>query len=70
MEQAFCYFTYALRLAPNHQWAMAIYKRAKALIRRKEEGNKAYMTSRLKEAYSIYTEALEIGPYKKSVNAK
>jgi DnaJ family protein C protein 7 len=70
MEQALCHFRYALRLAPNNQRAMAIYKRTKALIYRKEEGNKAYTTGRFEEAYAIYTEALETDPNNKSVNAK
>jgi DnaJ family protein C protein 7 len=70
MEQAFCNFEHALRLAPNHQKALAIYKRAKALVHRKEEGNKAYTAGRLEEAYSLYTEALVIDPSNKSINAK
>jgi DnaJ family protein C protein 7 len=70
MEQAFCHFEYALRLAPNHQRAMNIYKRAKALVQRREEGNKAYTAGRYKEAYAIYTYTLQIEPNNNSVNAK
>jgi DnaJ family protein C protein 7 len=70
MEKALDHFKYALRLAPNHTRAMVIYKRAKALISRKEQGNKAYIAGRLEEAYAIYTEALEIDPNNKSVNAQ
>jgi DnaJ family protein C protein 7 len=70
MEQAFCQFNYALQLAPNHQRVLFIYKRARALVQKKEEGNKAYIAGRLKEAYSLYTEALKIDPSNKSVNAK
>jgi DnaJ family protein C protein 7 len=70
MEQAICHFKYALKLAPNHQRAKAIYKRAKTLVKRKDEGNKAYMEGRYKEAYAIYTQALQIDPHNNSVNAK
>jgi DnaJ family protein C protein 7 len=70
MEEASCHFKYALRLAPSHQWAMATYMKAKALVQRKEDGNKAYAAGRLEEAYALYTEALGIDPTNKSVNAK
>jgi DnaJ family protein C protein 7 len=70
MEQAICQFKYTLQLAPNHQRALTIYKRAQSLVQKKEEGNKAYIAGKLKEAYSLYTEALEIDPKNKSVNAK
>jgi DnaJ family protein C protein 7 len=70
MVKAFCHFERVLRLVPNHQKATAIYKRAKALVQRKEEGNKAYKAGRLEEAYSLYTEALRIDPRNKSINAK
>lgn len=70
MEQAFCQFKNALRLAPDHQRALTIYKRAQALVQKKEDGNNAYAAGKLKEAYSLYTEALEIDPNNKSVNAK
>jgi DnaJ family protein C protein 7 len=70
MEKAFHHFKHALRLAPNHQRAMVIYKRAKALMHGREEGNKAYAAGRFEEAYALYTEALEADPNNKSVNAK
>jgi DnaJ family protein C protein 7 len=69
-EEALCHFKYVLRLAPNHQRAMATYMRTKALLKRKEDGNIAYAAGRLGEAYSIYTEALGIDPTNKSINAK
>jgi DnaJ family protein C protein 7 len=70
VKEALRHFKYALRLAPNHQKGMAIYKRAKALVQRKDDGNKAYAEGRLEEAYSMYTEALGIDPTNKLVNAK
>lgn len=70
IEQAFCHFEYALRIAPNHQRAMNIYNRAKVLVQRKEEGDKAHAAGRYKEAYDIYTKALQIEPNNNSVNTK
>jgi DnaJ family protein C protein 7 len=70
MKEALCHFKYALRLAPNHQRAMATYKRAEALVQKNENGNKAYAAGRLEEAYSLYTEALGIDPTNRSINAQ
>jgi DnaJ family protein C protein 7 len=70
MNQAFRNFQYALRLAPNHQRAMAIYKRAKALVQRMQEGYEAFTAGRYKEACAIYAQALRIEPNNNSINAK
>jgi DnaJ family protein C protein 7 len=70
VEQAFTHFQHVLRLAPDHQKAMNIYKRAKALRQKKEEGNEVFKSGRLSEAYNLYSEALKIDPNNKSTNAK
>lgn len=64
------HFMQVLRLAPDHKKAMNIYKRAKLLKKKKEEGNDAYKSSKLQDAYSLYTEALAIDPHNKKTNAK
>lgn len=37
---------------------------------KKEEGNTAFKSGQLQEAYQLYTEALEIDPLNKMTNAK
>lgn len=49
---------------------MDIYKRAKLLKKKKEEGNDAYKNNRFKEAQALYTEALAVDPLNKKTNAK
>ncbi|XP_023020069.1 tetratricopeptide repeat protein 2 [Leptinotarsa decemlineata] len=70
LDSAFQHFQQVLRLAPDHQKAMNIYKRAKLLKKKKEEGNEAYKLCRFQEACQLYTEALEIDPFNKKTNSK
>nr|CAD7398666.1 unnamed protein product [Timema poppensis] len=70
VDRAFSHFQHVLRLAPDHTKAIDIYKRAKALKQKKEEGNEAFKASRLAEAYNLYTEALRIDPHNSLTNAK
>ncbi|CAH1183620.1 unnamed protein product [Phaedon cochleariae] len=70
LDSAFQHFQQVLRLAPDHSKAMNIYKRAKMLKKKKEEGNEAYKACRFQEAHKLYTEALEIDPLNKKTNAK
>lgn len=70
IDSAFQHFQQVLRLAPDHKKAMDIYKRAKLLKKKKEEGNEAYKLCRFQEACKLYTEALEIDPLNKKTNAK
>lgn len=44
-EQAFKHFQQVLRLAPDHKKAMEIYKKAKLLKQKKEEGIVIYNTT-------------------------
>jgi len=70
VDAAFSHFTRVLRLAPDHQKAKEIYKKARSLKAKKEEGNTAFKSGNLDEAYKLYSEALEIDPYNRSTNAK
>ncbi|XP_023327875.1 dnaJ homolog subfamily C member 7 isoform X1 [Eurytemora carolleeae] len=70
VDRAFSHFTQVLRLAPDHLKAKEIYKKAKALKQKKEEGNTAFKAGQLDEAYSLYSDALSIDPLNKTTNSK
>nr|XP_045599987.1 dnaJ homolog subfamily C member 7-like [Procambarus clarkii] len=69
-EAAFNHFQHVLRLAPDHQKARDVYKKAKLLKQKKEEGNDAFKKGNFLEAFNLYTEALAIDPLNKHTNAK
>ncbi|CAH1788409.1 unnamed protein product [Owenia fusiformis] len=70
VDKAFQHFQQVLRLAPDHAPAKQIYKKAKSLLAKKEEGNTAYKANKLETAYLLYTEALAIDPDNKFTNSK
>merc|ERR1711868_308474 len=70
VDGAFSHFTQVLRFAPDHVRAKEIYKKAKSLKAKKEEGNTAFKAGNLEEAYKLYSEALLIDPCNRSTNAK
>merc|ERR1712183_491165 len=70
VDRAFSHFTQVLRFAPDHVRAKEIYKKAKSLKAKKEEGNAAFKAGNLDEAYKLYSEALLIDPCNRSTNAK
>ncbi|KOX78956.1 DnaJ like protein subfamily C member 7 [Melipona quadrifasciata] len=70
IDRAFAHFQQVLRLAPDHAKALEIYKRAKNLKKKKEEGNAAYEKEQYEKAYKLYTEALTIDPQNILTNAK
>lgn len=70
VDRAFSHFTQVLRFAPDHARAKEIYKKAKSLKSKKEEGNTAFKAGKLEEAYKLYSEALLIDPCNRSTNAK
>lgn len=70
IDRAFTHFQQVLRLAPDHVKALEIYKRAKSLKKKKEEGNAAYKREQYQEAYQLYDEALTIDPRNIITNAK
>lgn len=70
IDRAFACFQQVLRLAPDHAKALEIYKRAKNLKKKKEEGNAAYEKEQYEKAYKLYTEALTIDSQNILTNAK
>ncbi|KAG8231912.1 hypothetical protein J437_LFUL011381 [Ladona fulva] len=70
LDRAFTLFQHVLRLAPDHQKAQDIYKKAKILKGKKEEGNEAYKKGYNVEAYQLYSEALAVDPNNRMTNAK
>jgi DnaJ family protein C protein 7 len=70
VDKAFTHFQQVLRLAPDHTKAKEIYKKAKQLKQKKEEGNLAFKSGKLEDAYTLYSEALQIDPCNKYTNAK
>merc|ERR1719208_438818 len=70
VDRAFSHFTQVLRFAPDHVRAKEIYKKAKSLKAKKEEGNTAFKAGNLDEAYRLYSEALLIDPCNRNTNAK
>ena len=69
-EKAFTHFQQALRLCPDHSKARKIFKNAKLLKAKKEEGNALYKDNKLEEAYDTYTHALQLDPLNCITNAK
>ncbi|KAG8265386.1 DnaJ sub C member 7, partial [Homalodisca vitripennis] len=70
VERAFSHFQHVLKLAPDHKKAIDIYKKARKMKDLKEQGNEAFNSGKLAEAYSLYSEALTIDPNNISTNSK
>ncbi|KAK3083542.1 hypothetical protein FSP39_025158 [Pinctada imbricata] len=70
IDKAFQHFQQVLRLAPDHVKAKEVYRKAKALTAKKEEGNQEFRSGNLNKAIEIYTEALSIDPNNKFTNSK
>lgn len=68
-EKAFQHFQRVLQYSPDHVKAKTFYKKAKSLQSKKESGNQAFKAGKWQEAYDFYTEALEIDPNNKTLNA-
>ncbi|KAI8761325.1 dnaJ homolog subfamily C member 7-like [Biomphalaria glabrata] len=69
-EKAFQHFQEVLRRAPDHHKAKDIFRKAKALTLKKEEGNTAFRAGNFQDAYKLYSDALSIDPNNKSTNSK
>lgn len=70
IERAFLHFKQVLLMAPDHAKARDIFRRAKLLKTKKEEGNDAFKAGRYQEAHELYTATLIIDPNNKLTNAK
>jgi len=70
VDKAFTHFQQVLRLAPDHQKAKDIYKKAKQLKQKKEEGNAVFKSANWSAAFDLYSEALKIDPCNRKTNAK
>lgn len=69
VDKAFQHFQRVLQFSPDHAKALSFYKKAKLLQSKKEAGNQAFKSSKMQEAYDLYTEALAIDPNNKAINA-
>lgn len=70
IDKAFQHFQQVLRLAPDHQRAKEVFRKAKALSAKKDEGNTAFRNGRFEEANKLYSQALEIDPLNVFTNSK
>uniref|UniRef100_A0A1B6DZE1 J domain-containing protein n=1 Tax=Clastoptera arizonana TaxID=38151 RepID=A0A1B6DZE1_9HEMI len=70
LDNAFSHFQRVLKLAPDHVKALNVYKRAKLLKQKKEEGNEAFKNGKYLDSYSLYSEALDLDPNNNVTNAK
>ncbi len=68
-EKAFQHFQRVLQYSPDHLKAKNFYKKAKLLQKSKTEGNEAFKAGRWQDAYDLYSEALNIDPNNKQINA-
>uniref|UniRef100_F6UAP7 J domain-containing protein n=2 Tax=Ciona intestinalis TaxID=7719 RepID=F6UAP7_CIOIN len=70
IDRAVTFFTHALKLSPDHHNARLNLKKCKLLASKKAEGNEAFKASKFEEAYTVYSEALEVDPKNRKTNAK
>lgn len=70
IDSALACFQHVLRLAPDHNKTLAMYKLVKSLKIKKENGNMAFKMEQFQEAHRLYTEALAIDPQNVITNAK
>jgi DnaJ family protein C protein 7 len=70
LEKSLQHFGQALALDPDHKKARQMRLRAKNIKEKKESGNELFKTGKYKEAFTVYTEALEIDQSNKEINSK
>lgn len=68
-EVAFQHFQRVLQYEPDHQKAKDFYKSSKKLHTKKEQGNIEFKAGNWKNAYSLYSECLDIDSKNKSINS-
>ncbi|CAH8521465.1 unnamed protein product [Schistosoma turkestanicum] len=70
LDKAITHFQHVLRLHPDHIETQKAYKRAKNLLKFKEEGNTFIHGHKYCQALEAYTKALEVDPLHDMINAK
>lgn len=70
VDRAFLHFKQVLLMAPDHAKARDVFRRAKLLKAKKEEGNVAFKAGQFQVAHDLYTETLSVDPLNKLTNAK
>ncbi|CAH8554552.1 unnamed protein product [Heterobilharzia americana] len=70
LDKAISHFQHVLRLHPDHVETQKVYKRAKNLLKLKEEGNTFIHDHRYSKAFEAYSKALEVDPSHDVINAK
>ncbi|CAH8598638.1 unnamed protein product [Schistosoma haematobium] len=70
LDKAIVHFQHVLRLHPDHIETQKVYKRAKNLLKYKEEGNTFIHDHKYSQALEAYTKALEVDPSHDMINAK
>jgi len=68
-DQARKLFQEALKFDPDHQLAGSMLKNLRKVEKFKEEGNKHFSAGNTQEAIEAYTQALEVDPKNKNMNA-
>lgn len=63
-------FKRVLSLDPDHKKAKKMWKRAKSLKESKDKGEELFKAGYYCQAFTVYTEALELDPRNKRVNSK
>lgn len=69
-DRATQFFHHALKVDPDHSKSRLALKKAKLLLRKKEEGNSLYREGKHEQAFEVYSEALELDPHNVFTNAK
>ena len=70
LERASKLFQHALKLAPGHKRILEVYKKVKLLKQKKDEANNAFNSFKYQESLDLYSEALNVDPQNKIINAK
>lgn len=70
LDKALKHFQQVTRLAPDHPKAARLFKLCKNLRMEKQQGNNLFTKGAFREAFAVYSNALNIDPTNKLTNAK
>eukprot|EP00002_Diphylleia_rotans_P002926 TRINITY_DN1191_c0_g2_i3.p1 TRINITY_DN1191_c0_g2~~TRINITY_DN1191_c0_g2_i3.p1 ORF type:complete len:498 (+),score=131.33 TRINITY_DN1191_c0_g2_i3:91-1584(+) len=68
-EKAVTHFQETLRMDPDFRKAQLLLKKVRQIEAKKKEGNQAFSSGQHKDAVDLYTQALEVDPSNKNLNA-